>query len=45
MNNSNKVGQFFRINAESGVISTRDNLRKDSEREYKVELKESVRSQ
>ncbi|XP_032795630.2 cadherin-99C isoform X2 [Daphnia magna] len=39
VNNSNKVGQFFRINAESGVISTRDNLRKDSEREYKLRIR------
>lgn len=36
VNNNTKVGQLFRIDAETGVISTRDNLRKDSEREYKV---------
>ncbi|XP_046657764.1 cadherin-99C-like isoform X2 [Daphnia pulicaria] len=39
VNNSNKVGQFFRINPESGVISTRDSLRKDNEREYKLRIR------
>lgn len=36
VNNSNKVGQFFRIDSETGVVSLRDSLRKDLEREYKV---------
>lgn len=36
------MGQFFRIDAETGVISTRDNLRKDTEREYKVFLLQRI---
>ncbi len=31
-----KAMQFFRVDPESGVVSTKDDLRKDMEREYKV---------
>lgn len=35
---SAKANRFFRVNSETGLIQTKDDLRKDFEREYKVEV-------